>query len=530
MLRTWAGLLLGRSVWRLLRIPDGARKVSPPLVPGAAWLLVGVGLLLRLLWFTGPVGSDDVRYLDAGTEILRTGALSGIDHAAGRLLFVVTAAAARLRGGHPGWAAALSVFWSVLADGLMVYFAAKHIGRAAAVWTAAIASTQPIALAYSGMILPDTLLAALLVLGVVLLHAAWRGPTRHARALLGFAVGLLFGLAYQAKEPALLALPPAGLVVALFRATGERRPTQEILSDGVLLAGMVGLGAAVMFVIDGAIYWHLSGDFFYKFTATRVRYNDLVSSSASLPAHLWQGAQVFVGALGRFTWTGAVLAVGLPAMLIAVLQRGPLRLVGSIGSFFLLYIIFGSSSFTKLVPLPFQDRYLLPLIPFPALCIAGLVVRAPKKLGSHTLIGPALVAALHLHWSASTVAPRAGNLYFARYCQGVSMVAELMREQDVTLYGDYRTVLCANEFVRPGLRSKIKRIPKQGPLPPGLYMIHPRGVRHLGESRAADVRAQPLWGDAGFSDAAFEPLGWARPEDPSHVPVYIVREPNGAQP
>lgn len=312
-------------------------------------------------------------------------------------------------------------------------------------------------------------------------------------------------------------------MVGLFSATGARRSRHEVLTEGLALAGPFALGTGAMFLLDGAIYWHLSGDFFYKYTSTRVLYSDRVPASSSLIEHLRTGARGLELCLDHHTWTAAVVAVGLPAMLLATLTRGPLRLFGAFGAFYLLYLLFGSSSLTRLVPLPFQFRYLVPVIPFAGLCIAALVTRAPRWLGARTVIGPVLVAAAHLHFAQSIVAPRAGNLYFARYCQGVSLVAELTRAQDTIVYGDPRTLECRSDFVRPALHAKMHEIPDTGPLPPGLYMLHPRGKQAVGP-RAAEIERLPQWADVGHTDAAFAPLGWVRPEHASWVPVYVVEQ------
>ena len=179
--------------------------------------LVLIGL--QLLFYTGPMASDDFIYLRIARDYQpdRSEAVS-------RMLYARLAAWVPLRPcvwlAGPGAAALLPMpLLAAIGSTVAVWvFVQRHLGDSAS-WVAVFAlGLSPLVLLYATIWQADSLagwwiMLALVALGPAMLHRTCRRP--FLRALIG---GFLIGIGYSAKEIAVLAGPGVALFVLLFRS------------------------------------------------------------------------------------------------------------------------------------------------------------------------------------------------------------------------------------------------------------------------------------------------------------------------
>src|SRR4030042_5275687 len=81
--------------------------------PIAIAVVVTVGFFLRLIFMTGPIGSDATRYLDFANYFVSFTPFSYIDHAGGRLLFLFLIGTPSAIGGHANRTRCANVCYSL---------------------------------------------------------------------------------------------------------------------------------------------------------------------------------------------------------------------------------------------------------------------------------------------------------------------------------------------------------------------------------------------------------------------------------
>jgi 4-amino-4-deoxy-L-arabinose transferase-like glycosyltransferase len=186
-------------------IPDTPRT-SPRLNPrdwATLIALLALATLLRLAFFNGPLGSDDLIYLGRSVKIAQgdwgsatyNGALRyGFNIPAGFFiyLFGINIASANL------WPLICSV-----AEVAAVYFLAFHLwGRRAALYGALILAFLPLHVASATRIHADAVVAFFLTLSFVVFYFSEHYRSR----LLCFLAGIAMGLVFWAKELAVVTL------------------------------------------------------------------------------------------------------------------------------------------------------------------------------------------------------------------------------------------------------------------------------------------------------------------------------------
>ena len=93
--------------------------------------LLVASLALRLLFWTGPTGSDDVNYFKAAERFAAFRHFDEIHHYV-RLLFLLVIGGPAVVAGAMSVGILINVVISVLNDALVVWIAYRHYGRSAA--------------------------------------------------------------------------------------------------------------------------------------------------------------------------------------------------------------------------------------------------------------------------------------------------------------------------------------------------------------------------------------------------------------
>lgn len=458
-------------------------------------LLTLIGLVLRLTFFNGPVGSDDIRYFQSARVIMHGGRITVLDHATSRLAFLLLVGAPGALAGSIFVAGLVNVVVSVVTQLVASIFAFRELGPRAGVVVAAVLAFDGLALAYSGMLMPDNLLALLILLCAIPLYYAERATPTRALMLFLWA-GVAAGAAYSSKDTGILLLPPA-VAWALWQTN---RPLRErIARCATFAAGFVGV-----WVMEGLYFLLRAGDFLYKPHALAAAHNSTMEPAHGLIDFVRRGWWNLED-VSSSVWLSAVpLLVGAVCWLLVLWPRRRTAVFALIGAFVTAFLFFGTSSFSRLVNLPYQERYLIPVLP----CVAIVLAEVLQRWGAATR-APALAAITAACCVGGFVGAqqRSGRLYFTEGLRNAAIAVN-------SLPNDGRPVLTAAQ-IRHGMSyylspSVARRVHDAHDYPrdsAGYYLtvirdgapvIHdtasaPRGLGTPYLSVAVDQRRETLW-------------------------------------
>ncbi len=436
-------------------------KAACTLIP----VVMTIGILLRFWWMSGPAGDDDTRYLDFALRFVSFERFTEQDHAAGRLLFLILIGIPYRVFGHAFHVAGANILYSGLTDIVVVLFCWRRLGNRAGLMAALLMALNPIHLMFPSMIFPDTLLSLFTVLALLILHRASEQDELQKRFRWIAGAGVVACFAYQCKDPGILLVPACCLYLFLSPREGHR--WDRLTAPALFVSGFLGV-----FLLDGMVYWLFTGDFFYKFHATELCHNG--DANSSLHEFLKTTCDQFRRTV--LYRAGTLLLpfhLGIPVMAASLVWDRRLRLFGGIGLFMALYLIFGTSSFHALIPLPFLDRYFQPVIPMAVIAIAGLSTRVAFLQWSW--IRRLLPWGLGL-WVLTTGWPQVGKLAGAggnaRYLKSIRAAVELLQDEGQPYYTDPYTHRHLRHFLPAPLYARVSRIPEKGDLPNGFYFLY----------------------------------------------------------
>ncbi|HEY3451263.1 MAG TPA: phospholipid carrier-dependent glycosyltransferase [Myxococcales bacterium] len=464
-----------------------ARPAPSPWDLAILSLAIAAGVFLRIFFLTGPVGSDDTRYLAFAERFVTFTPFTQLDHAAGRLLFLVLIGLPAKLGGHAIYAAFANVAYSLAASLLVAVFCWRTLGSRPAIVAAAAMAFNALDVVYSGTILPDTTIALFLVAAVIAFWWAQQEGDSRPRLRKVALSGALTCLAYMCKDPGILFLPVGAAL--LFVAPKERTWRERLLMPTVFVAAF-----AVVFALDATVYRLFTGHFTYKMLATAACHNE-GREALTLGALLSQGWGNLWVALSKWALGGVLLplAIGVPALIAAgALKRGWLAFSAA-GLFFVAFIFFGTSSLSKLLLLPFQPRYLQPVIPLVAICLAVVASRFEARFGARRAwILPAALATLLLANDFRLMRDWSGTLYFSPAMKSLRTVVELLGKEQRPIHVDSYLLMHSRHFMRPESYAQLRPIPAEGPLPDGLYVVGFADLSGLSQERLDAISAMPV--------------------------------------
>lgn len=334
------------------------------------------------------------------------------------------------------------------------------------------------------MILPDTLLTLFLVASGMLLYHAQQDARLKNRYVMFAVSGALACCAYMCKDPGILMLPIVGTYLFFVPFDGKFR--ERLIAPLIFITSFF-----VVFLVDGLVYLTYTDDFFYKITATVFCHNQDIPP-LNIAGFLQTTFGYFIEALKNGSFFLVPLHLGFPVMLLASMVDRRTRIFSFIGLFILLYLIFGSSSLSALIPLPFQARYFQPVIPFVAIAV-GVIVERYSFFNSRVaqVAFPFALACLIAIYGASEVFLLAGTQYKSNLMKSFRTAVEVLADEQKPLYVDPALYYNARHFLQSVLYHRLVEIPKSDPLKKGYYFVCPE-LSWLPHDRLEEVTSLKL--------------------------------------
>jgi hypothetical protein len=256
-------------------------------------LVLVLACFVRVVFFTGALGSDDIIYTEMGVAILH-GDWTGWRYA-GALRYGINLPVAGFMAlfGTSEFTANLWALLCSLGEVAVVFALAHRLwGRRAAVLSALILALLPLHVYHSGRLLADTPLAFFVTLCFALFYLAEERQNRWLHLGSGLALGAVFWI----KESVAALVAPLFLAYALWMRTF--RPAW--------LWGVA--GAALMLALNIALMAWISGDPLLIFHVASQTMDKLVSGAEIRTSIDFYFRYMFTDA--RHTWLMPFLAVG----------------------------------------------------------------------------------------------------------------------------------------------------------------------------------------------------------------------------
>lgn len=336
------------------------------------WLSFGIAVVLLLglaLFFcTGVIASDDTLYLEIARHWRPGDAIAEMTSCHGRIaMWYPIRVATWLMG--DSWR---SLIWLPLLSAGIALAAVAVAGRRWFGNRAALVAVVSLGLTTHFLIgatiaLPDIVTAAAVAVAVALVGPILLQKQCRRAWLPALVSGLVIGVGYSAKEVTALLVPSLGLFVLLRRA-GSGWAWRRL--------GLVGLGALLWLVFEGAFLWHYTGDPLFHYSSARdsqVEYGAALTelTLVNLLEHWTEYARWLMDPGYAFRWWGPVYLAAVMFALVKSNDKTRLLLcvLLGVGS----YLSVGSSDLGSYYPLWHQPRYLVPLMPIGALLIGYAV-------------------------------------------------------------------------------------------------------------------------------------------------------------
>jgi len=348
-------------------------NVRPP------WLILlpvfVVSLSTRLFCFTGLVGSDDIVYsiyaerIAEGTYRLEP----HHTHIALRYGVVVPVAAIYKAFGMHEWS---TVMLPLLASSLAPVLAALlgvQLAGATAGWIAGLLlASFPVDVRYATILVPESMLQATILVAAIAYIAAGARQS----ALLSFTSGILLGLAYLIKEPAVF-------VVGAFVIFAAARRCWRI---GCAVAA----GAVMVLACELTWYWTETGDLLFRGHAMELhdKQPEVIFANENLVYRLLKAYPRLIIVPNVDYGLHSLLAIMgvVSALLWDRSKRTTFLLLWAVLPF--LYLNFGTSSYQRFWALPVAPRYLALIYP-PLFLLTGIGVAEVARMRAQKL--PAII-------------------------------------------------------------------------------------------------------------------------------------------
>lgn len=469
--------------------PTGGHGTLAVGLPGLTAALLLLGLAIRLSLVIGPVGTDDLNYFRFSQLLWHGEHFSELHHHGGRLVFLLLAGIPAVVLGSVHAGAVVCVFWLSLRDLIIVLWLSRRASPLAVAAAAGALALNGLSATYAGLMLPDGLLSLFMALAALLACSATEATGRR-RVLCTFGAGLAAGAAYSAKDTGVLIVP---CVVAwlLLQTVLSRASVLRALGDAAVFL----LGLAVLSASEMGAYWLLSGDPLYRLHAIALTHNTTgdVVESASVFAFVretyWNLRRVMLPTAAA---SGILLAMAL-AGVVTLARARRFAFFAACGLFIGGFLIFGSSSLTRLIPLPVQDRYFEPVVPFLALCAAGCIdaITHPAR----ARLAAAALAAWLVVMAVPAVIVNAGDVTFSAVGRNAAIAIESVHRArpDLPIYTPPALHVMLQPYVSTQRYAQLRVVPPEGELPTGFYLLSPWRDTPANFKRYREVAALPAY-------------------------------------
>jgi len=315
----------------------------------ADWVALSVLLLtagiVRVVFFSGLIGSDDVTYTERALAALHgdwttSNYVGAIRYGVNLPMAAIMAVFGSSEFNANLWALACS-----LGEVAIVFLLAKHLwGRRAAMFSALILTLLPLHVNLSGRVFADTPLTFFITLCFALFYFGELNRNRW----LYLAAGLSLGAVYWVKESVVPLVVPVFLLYAIVRRTFRKDWIWAILGGGFML------------LLNMALMWWSSGDALQMFRAmargvdVAATWDELYTSPGYYFYYLFVDGRhtwimPFLSVAGLWSWwrngprasdTGYVVIWGLGLLLIlsfAVISLSPFRFLYKQTNYMLIF-------------------------------------------------------------------------------------------------------------------------------------------------------------------------------------------------
>ena len=282
------------------------------------------------------------------------------------------------------WAAVLmhlvagpTMYWSgilagtiagALTVGLLATRGGRFYGRRAAVVGALALATCPIFVRVAVEPQPEVYIALFWIMALLLYRQALQQPG----AWRWLSIGLLIGLATLAKKTGVLMFPVLGAHL-LWLGISERRGRYLKGFGGIVIGGAVALAVAVLYC--GLWYGSPAAMLGHVRTVMQQKGGWEERLALNYRGNRWNYLLDMVGR--RFALVGGLYLLTT----VLSLWRGRARLEAGVGLFYLGFLLFGSISITHYKRMWYLPRYVVPLVPFFAVCFGVQAVRLYDAVG-----------------------------------------------------------------------------------------------------------------------------------------------------
>ncbi len=331
-------------------------------------LIVAAAFFLRLVCFTGLIGSDDLAYSRYAQLVAQFRYKPELSQFALRFGVIVPVGILYKLFGIAEWTTILAPLLASTASVGMVILAGRTLfGSQSALLAGVLLATFPADIRYATILVPEPIAGAF-ILAAVLAYLYW-GTGYPVGA--GLVCGLLIGIAYLTKEPSLF-VAPALMIDALVRRQWR-----------VLL----GIAAGVLFVVGLEHTYYLIATSDLMFRPHAMAQHNSSSYMFNVNQHLrWRLFEAYpkimlipATAFGVHSLFAIVLAV----IGIFLMKSEKWRLPILWAAVPWVYLNFGTSSLTHYWALPAGDRYLLSIYP-PLFLLSAEVLVYLISARSHT--------------------------------------------------------------------------------------------------------------------------------------------------
>lgn len=346
-----------------LSVPAGARPRSATVAADDSYwryfaFIVAAAFLIRLVCFTGLIGSDDLEYSHYAQLIAQFNYKPELSQFALRYGVIIPVGIVYKLLGIAEWTTVLvPLLASTASVAMLMLVGRKLFGSPAALFAGCLLATFPSELRYATILVPEPVAGAVVLAGV-LAYVYW-GAGRPVWA--GFVSGVCIGAAYLTKEPTLF-VAPALMIDALARR--EWRLLSGIAAGLLLIVGL-----------EHTYYLAVTGDLMFRPHAM-VEHN-LSSYMFKVNQHLgWRLFRVYPKMMLLPTTSFGLhslfaIAFTVPGFFLLTREKWRLPFLWAMLPW--IYLNFGTSSLTRYWVLPAGDRYLLFIYP-PLFLLSAVVL------------------------------------------------------------------------------------------------------------------------------------------------------------
>lgn len=333
------------------------------------FLIVLFGLVLRLIFFSGVGTSDDLAYSKFAYNIHKGIDPSSIISSAilsARIGILYPTSFSYKLFGVNDFSSILFVLLTAIGNIILAYFFGRlFCNEKTGIMAAFLMSIFPLEVVYSTKLLTDLPSSFFMALGV---YIFFYSEKNNGHRTYYFLSGVFIGVGYLLRESAAL-IALFFLIYIIF--------TRKIKTDYFIVSA----GFIAMFALEFFIYYQLIGDPLFRFTSVQ---NDILEAyktfnyfgRLSFPQGLFHYPYVIL-TNSLISYFYVLIFIAIAYFLVAKERKAYLLIFWFVS--LLLYLSFGSVSFTNYLPFRADPRY-LSVITIPGIVLLALFLTEKNKL------------------------------------------------------------------------------------------------------------------------------------------------------